>query len=119
MSKKSRAYTNNDREDFKNEFEAGNNGDRKIIDYIFKHGEENKKKNFYLKFYNTLTRVNDSSLDGNYFNQKINEHLLKQLLPSPDDKTLIMLCGRGKMCKKLLTPILVEMGHHPDNVFTF
>jgi len=54
-----------------------------------------------------------------YFNGKINERLIKDLLPSPDDKTLIVLCGRGKMCKKLLTPMLHEMGHHTDNVFTF
>lgn len=117
MSKKSRAYTEDEKSSFEAEFANGKNEDRKILDFIFKHGQTNKKNNFYLKFYNTLTRVNDPN--PSYYTGKLTEDLIKNLLPPPEDKTLIMLCGRGKMCKKFLTPILLNLGHQADNVFTF
>jgi len=117
MSKKSRAYSDSERMDFDNEYSLSKNEDRRILDYIFKNGEDNKKKKFFLKFYNILTRSNDIKSD--YYNGKISEEIIKTLIPSPEEKTLIILCGRGKMCKKLLTPILLKMGHNSDNVFTF
>ncbi len=117
MSKKSQAYSESERAEFQAEFALGKNEDRKILDFVLKHGETNKKNNFYLKFYNTLTRVNDSV--PSFFTGKVTEDLIKILLPPPEDKTLIMLCGRGKMCKKFLTPILLNLGHQADNVFTF
>lgn len=117
MSKKSRSYSESEIEEFNAEFAKGKNEDRKILDFVFKNGEANKKKNFYLKFYNTLTRVNDSN--PSFITGKVTEDLIKVLLPPPEDKTLIMLCGRGKMCKKFLTPILLNLGHQVDNVFTF
>ena len=117
MAKKSRAYGESNREEFDAEFSKGKNEDRKILDFIFQHGEANKKNNFHLKFYNTLTRVNDSH--PSFYTGKLTEDLIKIFLPPPEDKTLIMLCGRGKMCKKFLTPILLNLGHQADNVFMF
>lgn len=117
MSKKSRYYSESEKESFEAEFASDKNEDRKILDFIFKHGETYKKNNFYLKFSNTLTRVNDPH--PSYYNGKLTEDLIKILLPPPDDKTLIMLCGRGKMCKKFLMPILLGLGYQADNIFTF
>jgi hypothetical protein len=118
MSKKSLAYSESERAGFDGEFVNEKNEDRKILDFIFKHGEENIKNYFYLKFYNTLTRrVNDPNTS--FYNGKLTEELIKILLPTPEDKTLIVLCGRGKMCKKFLLPILLNLGHQTDNIFTF
>lgn len=117
MSIKSKAYSETEKAALENEIITGKNEDRKILDYIYKEGEANKKFNFYLKFYNTLTRVNDPH--PSFFNGKLTEDLIKTLLPPPEEKTLIVLCGRGKMCKKHLTPILLNLGYQADNIFTF
>jgi len=74
------------------------------------------KKNFKLKFYNTLTKSQAKEVD---FNEYINREIIEKTLPKPNEKTLIIMCGRGKMIKKLLNPLLKEIGHGPENIFNF
>lgn len=82
-----------------------------------------EKKNFKLKFYNALTRIksedNNIKNEEDYFNEYINRRIIEKTLPQPGEKTLILMCGRGKMIKDLVTPLLEEIGYGPENVFKF
>lgn len=42
-----------------------------------------------------------------------------ECMPPPSDDTLIMTCGSGKMCKKYLVPLLIEMGYKEENIHNF
>lgn len=117
MSRKSTAYTKEEKDAFTSELSTDKGFQKKILDYIFIHGEKNTKNYFYLKFHNTLTNEEETT-EGNH-KGKVREELIRTLLPAPDNKTLILLCGRGKMCKKYLKPMLYEMGYQQDNVFIF
>lgn len=75
-----------------------------------------QKKNFTLKFYNTLTKCEENKAD---FNEYINKEILEKTLPEANEKTVILMCGRGKMIKKLLNPLLKEIGHGAENIFNF
>jgi len=74
----------------------------------------NKNFNFNLNFTIDKHEEGWEGLTGYIDKQKILTYM-----PPADDHTLIMLCGRGKMCKKYLTPLLVELGYKIENIFIF
>jgi NAD(P)H-flavin reductase len=47
------------------------------------------------------------------------KEMILKFLPPPDKETFLILCGRKSMCKKYLTPILIEMGYDPDLIYIF
>ena len=116
MSKMSVSYSLEERQKFISET-IENKSKEKILDYIFEDGVKNMKRNFNFKYLNTLTRETPENWEGK--SEKISEELLFSLLPEPDEKTLILLCGRGKMCKKFINPILIKLGHNEENIFVF
>jgi NAD(P)H-flavin reductase len=119
-------YEKNDNEN-ENENESIYNLKNIDIDNILPiiYEERNvEKKNFKLKFYNALTRIQNSQdkyIDNEegYFNEYINREIIEKTLPQPNEKTLIIMCGRGKMIKNLIYPILEDIGHSAENIFKF
>ena len=39
--------------------------------------------------------------------------------PSPLENVLVLLCGPSAMCKKLVIPILTEVGYNLEDIFKF
>jgi NAD(P)H-flavin reductase len=87
-------------------------------DIIFKDELEKffNQQKFKFKLYHTLTQENKNweGLTG-----RIDENKIRKLLPPPSSETLILTSGRGKMCKKFLIPLLIDMGYAKENVFKF
>lgn len=75
-----------------------------------------KSQNIKLQLNYTLDNPEDgwSQLVG-----YINKEMIEKYMPPPAEDTLIMCCGSGKMCKKWLQPMLLEMGYAPDHIFIF
>jgi len=93
-------------------------GNRSALDILLKDELDKmyKEQNFNFKLYYTIDKYENhwDGLIGYITRDKIEKYL-----PSPADNTLIMLCGRGKMCKKYLSPLLIEIGHKKENIFIF
>jgi cytochrome-b5 reductase len=49
----------------------------------------------------------------------ITKDKIEKYIQPPADDTLIMICGRGKMCKKHLIPILLDIGYKIENIYKF
>lgn len=49
----------------------------------------------------------------------ISKEMIAKYMPPPADDTLILICGSGKMCKKYLAPMLLEMGYAATSIFIF
>jgi cytochrome-b5 reductase len=49
----------------------------------------------------------------------INKEMILKYMPPPSSETLLLLCGRKSMCKKYLTPILIELGYDPELIYIF
>jgi len=75
-----------------------------------------RQKNFSLTINYTIDQYEEgwTGLTGYITKDKIEKYIFP-----PDEDTLIMLCGRGKMCKKYLKPMLIEMGHREENIYIF
>jgi cytochrome-b5 reductase len=49
----------------------------------------------------------------------ITKESIEKFIPPPSEDTLILLCGRGAMCKKYLFPLLLDMGYKQEDIFIF
>ena len=49
----------------------------------------------------------------------ITKDAIEKYIFPPSDDVLIMLCGRGKMVKHYLKPMLIEMGYKLENIYIF
>lgn len=93
-------------------------GNRSAHDILLKEELDtmNKNQNFKFNLQYTIDKYekNWEGLVGYITHDKIQKYL-----PPPSDDTLILLCGRGKMCKKYLKPMLIEMGYKPEYIYIF
>jgi cytochrome-b5 reductase len=93
-------------------------GNRTKADILLKEELEAFARDKHIKFdlHFTIDRE-EEGWDGlvGYIDK---EKILKYM-PGPEPDNLIILCGRGKMCKKYLTPLLLEMGYAKENIFIF
>ena len=94
-------------------------GNKTSKDILLKNqlDEMHKKQNF--KFSNLIYTI-DKEEDG--WTGKvglITKEKIAKYIPEPSEDTLIIICGSGKMCKKYLFPLLLEMGYSKENIFIF
>ena len=93
-------------------------GNRSSKDILLKDELDkiNKEQNIKLKLDYTI----DNSEEGwNGYVGYITRDKIEKCMPPPSDDTLILICGSGKMCKKYLVPLLIEMGYKEENIHNF
>ncbi len=49
----------------------------------------------------------------------INKEMIENNLPGVSDESIMLMCGPSIMCQKIITPILIELGHKKENIFEF
>ena len=93
-------------------------GNRSTADILLKNEldelQQNPNFNFKLQYIIDKEEENWSGLVG-----YINKENIEKYIPPPSDDTLVLLCGRGAMCKKYLFPLLLEMGYKEEDIFIF
>ena len=93
-------------------------GNRSSKDILLKNELDRIKhtKNISLKLIYTIDKEED---DWDGLVGYITKDKIEKYVPPPSDDTLILLCGSGKMCKKYLIPLLIEMGYDSENIHKF
>jgi NAD(P)H-flavin reductase len=49
----------------------------------------------------------------------VSKEMISATCPAPSEDTLMLTCGPPVMCRKVLLPMLLEMGYNEDNIFDF
>lgn len=81
------------------------------------------EKNIDLKtifLINSISKTNSELLKDNSIVEGIfNKENLQKYTHEPDNDTLILTCGRKKLCVDVFEKNLIEFGHKKDNIFRF
>jgi NAD(P)H-flavin reductase len=93
-------------------------GNRSSKDILLKKELDgiSKDKNINLKLFYTIDK-DEEGWDG--LVGYITKDKIEKYISPPSDDTLILTCGSGKMCKKYLVPLLIEMGYKEENIHNF
>lgn len=93
-------------------------GNKTTSDILLKNELDNLTNNPNINFKIQYTINNQEKNWTGLVGYISRDHIEKHIFP-PSDETLILLCGRGAMCKKYLFPLLIEMGYKHENIFIF
>lgn len=91
---------------------------RSSADILLKEELENfvRENNFSFKVFFTIDNAEEDWKGGVGF---INKDMIISNMPSPSDDTIILMCGPPIMCQKVVSPILIEIGHKKEDIFEF